>query len=454
MFDIFISYRRGIGDSDFAGRVYDYLSGQFSVYFDKSETANPIGVEFPQRAFNAIRTCRVAIIIIGPQWVSQKSRLDDPRDWVALELGEIFHNEGTRIVPIYRGVYPEDLEAIPEPWHRLVNLNALFFDSFETSEKNTLLRQVETKLSRREGPVAYSAFNCAPLIVRCDRDTQQAALTTEWPTTAGKPRQVVTVLLSGFNDEDHNGFLERIRSQHVIERQFGLGPDATIQIHTAISVPALCDADYHGLILEVLKQRLINCYTAHLEQVQRYLFALKKALIVTVFITDEDLNRVGRSRTSTNFREAFLVRMRSLFGASAAPVLMREVALGFATAWDAICGQNVNNTGGESNIAKPPMVLWLNLAYLRGGDRAHSGAAPHAEGIIALPELAPVTRNDIVKWINDPDVHRYAGAGPIRTVLENLADAADVRPGKGRIHMRLFRDKVEELLFDRERRSS
>jgi CHASE2 domain-containing sensor protein len=104
-FDFFISYRRD--QSAFAANVLRrelvQRFGEPAVFMDTS-TINA-GDEWPRAIRGAIRGCSVMLVLIGPHWSSAPSasggrRLDDPDDWVRLEVETGLRQEQTVVVPL------------------------------------------------------------------------------------------------------------------------------------------------------------------------------------------------------------------------------------------------------------------------------------------------------------------------------------------------------------------
>src|SRR5690349_16730006 len=93
MSGIFISYRRD-DSAGHAGRIYDRLVGQFGAeqVFMDVDTIAP-GQDFTRVLAERTRSCSALIAIIGKQWLSSRDssgrrRLDDPRDYVRMEISE------------------------------------------------------------------------------------------------------------------------------------------------------------------------------------------------------------------------------------------------------------------------------------------------------------------------------------------------------------------------------
>lgn len=102
---IFISYRRD-DSAGYAGRLFDFLTAQFgenNIFMD-IDTIEP-GEDFRKVVKNAVATCDVVLVMIGKQWLSMldaqgRRRLDDPRDWVRVEIAAALANPNVRVIPV------------------------------------------------------------------------------------------------------------------------------------------------------------------------------------------------------------------------------------------------------------------------------------------------------------------------------------------------------------------
>src|SRR4029453_15445235 len=89
---VFVSYRRGDA-SAWAGRLRDGLT----VRLDEDDVYQDVvtidaGEDFALSINSALERCDVVLAVIGPQWLSivgtdDVRRLDDPDDYVRIELG-------------------------------------------------------------------------------------------------------------------------------------------------------------------------------------------------------------------------------------------------------------------------------------------------------------------------------------------------------------------------------
>ncbi len=108
MGSIFISYRREDA-AGWAGRLAADLRREFphaEVFQDIASIG--IGEDFVDAMRRALESCAAAIVLIGPRWLDARDehgqrRLDDPEDWVRLEIEESLKRPGLRVVPLLVG---------------------------------------------------------------------------------------------------------------------------------------------------------------------------------------------------------------------------------------------------------------------------------------------------------------------------------------------------------------
>jgi hypothetical protein len=104
---VFISYRRGDA-SAWAGRLRDGLTARLDeddVYQDVVTV--DAGEDFALSLDSALERCDVVLAVIGPQWLSivgtdGNRRLDDPDDYVRIELGRALALN-KRVIPVLVG---------------------------------------------------------------------------------------------------------------------------------------------------------------------------------------------------------------------------------------------------------------------------------------------------------------------------------------------------------------
>jgi hypothetical protein len=123
---VFISYRRE-DTSGYAGRLFDILSAEFgqkNTYMDIDTIKG--GDDFASVISQKIGVSDVLVAVIGDRWLTVKEesgarRLDNPRDFVRIEIAEALHR-GIRVIPVLvAGAVippardlPEDLRALCE----------------------------------------------------------------------------------------------------------------------------------------------------------------------------------------------------------------------------------------------------------------------------------------------------------------------------------------------------
>ena len=131
---IFISYRRQDG-APWAGRIYDWLTnhwGRHNVFMD-IDTIAP-GEDFRVAISKTLTECDVALIIIGPKWLSAMDdsgarRLDDVGDVHRTEVTSALTRNDVRVIPVLVGdaMMPR-VSDLPDPLQGLIYRNAAFID--------------------------------------------------------------------------------------------------------------------------------------------------------------------------------------------------------------------------------------------------------------------------------------------------------------------------------------
>ena len=102
---IFISYRREDAPG-YAGRLYDTLAatyGEERVFMDIGGI--DYGEDFAERIDDALASCDVLLAVIGPEWLTVvgrdgRRRLDDPGDFIGLEIGTALRRPDVKVIPI------------------------------------------------------------------------------------------------------------------------------------------------------------------------------------------------------------------------------------------------------------------------------------------------------------------------------------------------------------------
>lgn len=123
---IFLSYRRE-DSAGWTGRLSEHLKERFGpdFIFMDIDTIEP-GADFTEALQKAVSACDVLLAIIGPDWAtatdpSGKPRLDDPNDWVRVEIAAAL-NRKIRVIPVLVGgasvptqdLLPDELDALAQ----------------------------------------------------------------------------------------------------------------------------------------------------------------------------------------------------------------------------------------------------------------------------------------------------------------------------------------------------
>lgn len=99
---IFISYRRE-DSADITGRIYDSLVQRFGrEAIFKDVDSMPPGVDYRRYLEKQVEQCNVLLAVIGRSWLKKragKRRLDDPKDFVRIEIASALRR-GIPVIPL------------------------------------------------------------------------------------------------------------------------------------------------------------------------------------------------------------------------------------------------------------------------------------------------------------------------------------------------------------------
>ncbi|MEM9267052.1 MAG: toll/interleukin-1 receptor domain-containing protein [Cyanobacteria bacterium P01_F01_bin.13] len=127
---IFISYRRSDSITE-SGRVYDKLIAAFGperVFKDVYDI--PPGADFVTYLEDSVAQCDVLIPLIGQTWLTVthpdgSRRLDDPNDFVRIEIASALANKRTLVLPLLlNGTMMPSTQDLPESLQSLTRRNA------------------------------------------------------------------------------------------------------------------------------------------------------------------------------------------------------------------------------------------------------------------------------------------------------------------------------------------
>jgi beta-lactam-binding protein with PASTA domain len=127
---IFISYRRE-DSAGHAGRLYDRLSQHFGrsrVFMDVAQIE--AGLDFVEAIEQAVGSCQVLLVMIGREWLTSadergRRRLDDPHDFVRLEVAAAL-SRNVRVIPVLvEGAKIPTAQDLPDDLARLSRRQAV-----------------------------------------------------------------------------------------------------------------------------------------------------------------------------------------------------------------------------------------------------------------------------------------------------------------------------------------
>ena len=126
---VFISYRRDDSQVESQSIYHDLVReiGEENVFFDVDNI--PFGVNFKTYLEEMVSECGLMLAMIGHNWADARDedgnrRLDDPRDFVRIEL-ESAVAQGLQIIPVLlRGAKMPASSALPATLHDFTYLNA------------------------------------------------------------------------------------------------------------------------------------------------------------------------------------------------------------------------------------------------------------------------------------------------------------------------------------------
>lgn len=128
--DIFINYRRA-DTSGHAGRLEQELTRRFPGRVFMDIHTIEVGTDFADAINSEVGKCGALIVLIGNQWLditdpkTGKRRLDNPNDFVAIEIAEAL-KRNTRVIPVLvEGAKMPEAEELPASLAGLVRRNAI-----------------------------------------------------------------------------------------------------------------------------------------------------------------------------------------------------------------------------------------------------------------------------------------------------------------------------------------
>lgn len=170
--NIFISYRRQ-DSGTFTGRIHDHLKAYFGVNNVFRDVYNiPAGSDFRSVLNKEVSNCDIFLVIIGPHWLnitglSGSRRLDDPNDFVRVEVESALHNPNILVVPVLvdNASMPTEGE-LPEGLKELAYRNAVKVrtDPDFPHDMEILVRQLKRSKSKPISRILWSVIVFALLL--------------------------------------------------------------------------------------------------------------------------------------------------------------------------------------------------------------------------------------------------------------------------------------------------
>ncbi len=159
---IFISYRRA-DSRTFTGRIYDRLLvafGETQVFKDVDDI--PAGDDFRQVLHQAVVSSNVLLAIIGPNWINAlgedgRRRLEDPDDFVRIELEHALTKSDMRVIPVLvGGAQMPAVAQLPASLRELPYRNAVAVrdDPDFNRDMERLVSQIKSSAPQKRRPPA------------------------------------------------------------------------------------------------------------------------------------------------------------------------------------------------------------------------------------------------------------------------------------------------------------
>jgi uncharacterized membrane protein YhaH (DUF805 family) len=126
---VFISYRRS--DTQHAtGRLFEHLTPKYMAAADIFMDIEAIaaGANFVETLHRQLDGCQLCLVMIGPKWLEAdaqgRRRIDDPNDFVRLEVAEVLARNITVIPVLVDNARMPTAAELPEPLKPLASRNA------------------------------------------------------------------------------------------------------------------------------------------------------------------------------------------------------------------------------------------------------------------------------------------------------------------------------------------
>jgi len=155
---IFLSYRHEDSGGYAVAAMYDRLTQDFGAdrIFRDIDTID-LGLDFVEEIERAVSACNVLIAVIGREWLTTvdqqgKRRLENPDDWVRLEI-ETALNRNVRVIPaLVDGALMPHADELPESLKKFARRQGVeISQSRFRADMDRLIHSLE-KVVEKEGP--------------------------------------------------------------------------------------------------------------------------------------------------------------------------------------------------------------------------------------------------------------------------------------------------------------
>jgi hypothetical protein len=160
---VFICYRRQ-DSAPYAGRIYDAMVAKFGIENVFMDLDLDPGVDFVERIKRVVSGCVALIVVIGPRWAELRDedggrRIEDPEDFVRLEVETGLHRDDVLLVPaLVGGATMPRREVLPPELQTLARRNALELSEGRWAyDIGRLLDTLDERLPDPDGPTPRPA---------------------------------------------------------------------------------------------------------------------------------------------------------------------------------------------------------------------------------------------------------------------------------------------------------
>jgi hypothetical protein len=284
------------------------------------------------------------------------------------------------------------LQALPEegkPIQHWRLKDARLLQVAKGIRKTARLSPFESRQYRPLGTQARQIPSVLPYL--CDRGPQEATLESALELhIKEKPNGVFLCVVHGSEEEDHIGYLERLR-HYTLPRILQLGRERTVNAYLPLEWPKACGDQASAL--EAIAANLAHVLNCTRSQLSSSLFAQGSPVIITSELLTEDWRDGGEMAVSA-FLEFWSKWPRLAVGQSVFALLLVKYRV-----------------TRREDLPSRPKYPRLDSSIRRFLTSLDISKLPNASGI-ALPELHPIVRSAVETWIQHPYTTRYCPNAP------------------------------------------